>query len=284
MNNGGRAAYIDHEADQQTLGDRAAVLGIRQHVENRNRFAYVEGWRMENPENRLALNEWLTETGPDRNVLIFDSILEAGCPIDAQGAHQWIDEHIKPWRNRGYATVAVDHIPMKKDPNRASGPIGSVRKLTTVGGAAILVTGIGWTKEHSGKLYLSVDKDRHGQVGPKNTVAAIVSGTWHDIGFSLTINKPGRQAQATGPALDHRIVEALADGQAQSGRWIRRTVKGGNDQIGERLDHLISKGLLDRIPGQRDGWWTFILTPKGRDAYGLLPDEPQLTLLDPPAK
>lgn len=277
MRAGGRAAYIDYEADQATMGDRAATLGLRPLIEDGDRFAYVEGWRYEEPGRRRQLLDWLT--GGD-NLLVFDSLLEAGCPSESQAIPGWIDGNLKPLTGHRFATLAVDHVPLRKEPNRASAPIGSVRKLATVSGVALKVTGDGWTRDTDGAVTLTVDKDRHGQVGPKNKSVAVIRGSWHNGGFSLRLDKPRGRPTTDEDELTSRVVEYLAGHpEGQSLRQIRKNVTGNGQAIGIACENLVNGGHAVKLPGERKGWFTYRLSPAGREAHGLLPDNPALTLV-----
>ena len=278
IRSGGRAAYIDYEADQHTMGDRAATLGLRSYIEDGDRFAYREGWRYEQPDHRQWLIDWLTETDPAKNLLIFDSLLEAGCPADSSQVPGWLDQNIKPLRGHGYALIAVDHIPLRWDKNRASAPIGSVRKLATISDVGIKAVGAGWIRDTDGSVTLVVDKDRHGQVGPKNTSVAVVRGSWHDGAFSLRIDKP--RGRPTGDDIESRVVQYSAGHpNGQSLRQIRKDVTGKAQAIGIACENLAIASHLAKVPGERDGWYTYRLANAGREAFGLLPDTPTFTLV-----
>ena len=130
------------------------------------------------------------------NQVIIDAAESSGCPSDGSPVNDWLAKVVMPWRAPGVdmGVLVADHIPKSKE--RADGPIGSQRKLAAVDGISLLVSGYCWTKTKGGRIALTNDKDRTGNYGRKQAVAAVV-GEWEGEGdaraFSYRIVEPTKE-------------------------------------------------------------------------------------------
>ena len=71
------------------MGERAATLGLWELIRDGDRFAYIEGWRYEQPDAQRQLLDWLGGSN-SHALLVYDSLLEAGCPSES-GSHPNLD-------------------------------------------------------------------------------------------------------------------------------------------------------------------------------------------------
>ena len=128
----GRAVYIDFEDKPETFGARMMVLGgeaLMRMVEDSDRFAYVNGFDLQENGNQPEAVEWVLEAvnADRRNLVVF----EVSDRADAQCTTYAASQH-RP--GKIVATVlALDHIPKLRtdrtdlSDRSTSGPPSTVR-------------------------------------------------------------------------------------------------------------------------------------------------------------
>ena len=191
----GRAVYIDFEDKPETFGARMMVLGgeaLMRMVEDSDRFAYVNGFDLQENGNQPEAVEWVLEAvnADRRNLVVFDSLGSGGCPMNGDDVRSWFAANIDPFRKIVATVLALDHIP-KRAENRPDGPIGSQHKRATIDGASLRIYGTPWTRTQGGSIGIANDKDRHGQLpAPLRQPLGAIRGDWHGGGFNYTIPPP----------------------------------------------------------------------------------------------
>lgn len=172
---------------------------------------------------------------------------------------------LKPLAKTGAAVVTVDHVPKDKE-QRGKGGIGAQAKRAMVTGAALLVEVLApFGRGTTGKLKLTVDKDRPGHVRgvsehSKNAGIAVLNsdpGTGN-ISFSIESPNMGQSGQQQRePFRPTGVMEKISrlllttDGDL-SQRQIEEAVAGRATVIRAALDALIAGNYISRHPGPRN--------------------------------
>ena len=260
---GGRALYLDYEDSKKTFHQRAAILGfnLKDYADS---FKYIHGGLSEYPAAQAEAVAWLLDApDPEMNQVIIDAAESSGCPSDGSPVNDWLAKVVMPWRDPGVnsGVLVSDHIPKQKD-NRPDGPIGSQRKLAAVDGISLLVSGYCWTKTKSGRLTLTNDKDRTGNYGRKQPVAA-VAGEWEGDArtFSYRIVEPTKEDandNLGGKILD-AVNEAGPEGFVGKNN-LAKAVGGNRNTVLRTINSLVDGKLLN------------VEKAKGSDVYTLTND------------
>ena len=260
---GGRALFLDYEDSKKTFHQRAAILGfnLKDYADS---FKYIHGGLSEYPAAQAEAVAWLLDApDPEMNQVIIDAAESSGCPSDGSPVNDWLAKVVMPWRDPGVnsGVLVSDHIPKQKD-NRPDGPIGSQRKLAAVDGISLLVSGYCWTKTKSGRLTLTNDKDRTGNYGRKQPVAA-VAGEWEGDArtFSYRIVEPTKEDandNLGGKILD-AVNEAGPEGFVGKNN-LAKAVGGNRNTVLRTIDGLVDSKLLN------------VEKAKGSDVYTLTND------------
>ena len=173
---GGRALIIDGEMSWNRIAERLALLPDHRPAME-GLAAYVVASEIGNRQRDLAA--WVEADEDDQlpGLVIVDSARATGAPADGSSVEEWIAEMIEPYRAAGCSVIVVDHIP-KRAHDRPAGPIGSQAKLA-MADAALLVSGKAWSRVGDGRVKLTIEKDRDGDLpGTVGTTIATVAGTW----------------------------------------------------------------------------------------------------------
>ena len=259
---GGRALYLDYEDSKKTFHQRAAILGfnLKDYADS---FKYIHGGLAEYPAVQAEAIAWLLDApDPEMNQVIIDAAESSGCPSDGSPVNDWLKKVVMPWRDPGVnsGVLVSDHIPKTKD-NRPDGPIGSQRKLAAVDGISLLVSGYCWTKTKGGRLTLTNDKDRTGDYGRKEPVAAVIA-EWQGEGdgrtFAYRIVEPTKE-----DANDHlgvKILNAVKDAGPEGfpgKNNLAKAIGGNRNVVFRTVDSLVDAKLLN------------VEKAKGSDVYTL---------------
>ena len=262
---GGRALFLDYEDSKKTFHQRAAILGFNPK-DYADSFRYIHGGLSEYPAAQAEAIAWLLDApDPAMNQVIIDAAESSGCPSDGSPVNDWLAKVVMPWRDPGVnsGVLVSDHIPKQKD-NRPDGPIGSQRKLAAVDGISLLVSGYCWTKTKSGRLTLTNDKDRTGNYGRKQPVAA-VAGEWEGEGdartFSYRVVEASKEdtSDNTGGKILNAINDAGPAGFIGKSN-LSKAIGGNRNTVFRTIDSLVEGMLLT------------VSKDKGSDVYKLTDD------------
>lgn len=173
---GGSVAYYDWEDTAKGIIRRLVQLGA-DPADIRARFHHI---KPEGPMGERELKEVRNlMTGLNPDVVVFDSMAEG---LAADGLKENDPDACILWMGKlpgmtaqlGACTILIDHVVKSKD-ERGRWGRGSGSKLAKVDGAAytvdVLVPG---DRNKSGKVRMSISKDRESGVGAQRAVAAIV--------------------------------------------------------------------------------------------------------------
>ena len=234
---GGHVAWIDFEDSFESLLRRASKIGFGQ-ARNTERFRFLRPviYADETAVQDLAqlfLNE---ARGP--SLVVIDSASSAGCPSDGTDVTEWYKTYVEPFTNRNIAVLLIDHIP-KRSNDRPAGAIGSQYKLQILGGVGLSVSGRAWTGHENGRITLTLDKDKHGQVPAKQGErVAIVTGEWQGDVLRLTIEAP--TASDNGVPVRNRVLDTIAatEGGIRGQKTLRELVKCNGKALNDALREL----------------------------------------------
>jgi hypothetical protein len=178
---------------------------------------------------------------------------------DNDDATRFSQELLKKLSASGGAVVYVDHVPKDRE-NRGKGGIGAQAKRAMTTGCAILADVVlPFGRGMTGKLRLTVDKDRPGFVravssGAKNAGSAILISD-EDGSVEVTIEPPDlRPAEERGPFRPTRHMASVSTflasfsdvGDGVSKNVIEKSVTGDNNVIRQALDILVLEGYVSR--------------------------------------
>ena len=128
------------------------------------------------------------------------------------------------------------------------GQIGSQHKRARLNGVSLDVSGVPWTKQTGGKIYLRNHKDRSGDVpAALGKIVAAIVGTYAANGaFRITVEppKPDDNADIDLPANILRAVADVGPGGVVGRRAMRKLVEGSNGLVDSTTDNLVDNGLL----------------------------------------
>ena len=248
---GGRVLYLDYEDNDKTFKARSALLGFDVGA-YADCVKYIRPGVTESPTAMAQATQWLTgAVSPTHNLVVLDACESAGCPSDGADIAPWFRTHIEPWRVDGNGVLMVDHVPKRSD-DRPNGPIGSQAKLARIDGVALAVSGTPWTKQASGKIFLTNHKDRGGDIpAPVGKAVCVIEGAYTtvdgDKAFAYSINPP--TAQDGEEPLNRKVLNVLMDAGVEGitgTRDLRLAVGGNAKAINEAARTLIDMGMVAR--------------------------------------
>ena len=234
---GGRVIWLDFESSKESLARRAQAIGFSEVLDN-TRFRFVRPSLYTNTIAIVQSAQWLKQaSGP--GLVVLDSVTSAGCPSDGADVQGWFKEHVEPFSLRSIAMLLIDHIP-KRSNDRPAGAIGSQHKLAILNGVSIKVSGKPWTARTGGKITLTLEKDREGQLPAQaGEMVAVVSGEWHDGVLRCAIDAPDG-AESAAPVRD-RVLSILRDNEEGilGQRPLRELARCDTKALGKALRELV---------------------------------------------
>lgn len=263
LRDGRPVLYLDFEDTAGGIVSRLRSLGAQD--EELGRLTYV------GPDESLSalaaadLAETLATTGPA--LIILDGFNAAmallGLKInDNDDATKFSQDLLKKLSGSGAAVIYVDHVPKDKE-NRGKGGIGAQAKRAMTTGCAILADVVmPFGRGMTGKLKLTVDKDRPGFVRAvssqaKNAGVAVLTSS-EDGSVSIQIDapdlRPREEREPFRPTIVmERVCQYMASvtGGQLSSAAIEREVSGDNNVIRQALTVLVGEGYVHRYAGAR---------------------------------
>ncbi len=183
---GSHVLWIDAEDNAETLGRRADLLGCPDAKGDNFWFSAPE---LIHDDKAMAEIIWWLERGDYPGLVIIDACESAGCPVDGSDVKPWMARFVEPFKAKGIGVLMLDHIP-KNSEGRADGPIGSNYKFSSLNGVGLRVSGKPWNQKVGGRITLTSEKDRQGQlpVGLHEKVA-VITGDYVDDVFTYAVGK-----------------------------------------------------------------------------------------------
>lgn len=256
---GETVAYLDFEDSAPGIIDRLRTLGVNRS--ELDRFTYIGPDEALHPRASADLWEAVTDLAPTLTVVdgVNAAMTLAGLDLmsnrDATAFSQVL---LKPLARTGSAVLTIDHLPKNPD-QRGKGGIGAQAKRADITGCGIgvqVVTPFG--RGMTGRLKLTVDKDRPGHVRARSAGAHLVGqAVLESVDGRVTIHieapqvtEPGQPFRPT--TLMVRVSSYLAtcpDGA--STRAIEDGVSGNRDYVNKALNQLVSEGYVERQTAAR---------------------------------
>lgn len=265
MAGGEKATYVDFEDTANGIVGRLTDMGVDQDV-IRRQFRYI------GPDESLDalaagdLHEHLEAHEPA--IVVVDGFNAAmsllGLKInDNDDATVFAQRLLKPIAATGAAVVYVDHIPKAKD-NETKGGIGAQAKRAMTTGCTLRAEVVKpFGRGESGKLRLTVDKDRAGYVrgasaNAKQAGTAILTSL-PDGSVTVVVEAPETVvAAAAGEPFRpthlmekvSRFLQLIPDGA--TGRAIRKEVSGNVKAVLTATERLAEEGYISCQSGPRN--------------------------------
>ena len=263
---GGRVIWWDYEDKPDTLGNRAKLLGFSD-ASNQEKVLFVDAAVTENEKNiRViikALLAWVMG-GERPGLIVLDAAERAGCPSDGADVAPFFKRMVDPFLAGGASFLLLDHIPKNTD-GRAAGGIGSQHKLARVDGAALKVSGKPWNRIKGGRINLTLEKDRQGQLPcGVNEVAAVISGDYANGAFTYTVGQSSGDNTASMLGDKVLVLLAASEGGISGQRAIRDILKCKPTHLTTALNDLSNDGLISIEKQGRNS--TYRISPQGIEA------------------
>lgn len=294
---GGTVLYLDFEDTPAGIIARLRALGVTDEQ--------LAGMHYVGPEETLHaaatqdLRDTITTARPE--LIVLDGFNAAmtllGLDINDNGdATKFSQMLLRPLSDSGAAVVYVDHIPKAKE-NRGKGGIGAQAKRAMTTGCALAVDVITpFGRGMSGRLKLTVDKDRPGHV-------RAISAEAKRAGIAVLESDPalgGVRIRIAPPEVTTKQEEErskLAQIKEDISKWLstspsrssttacRQVIRGDNNLVSAALAELIEGGFVEQRGAPGAGYthhlkrgWTVADAVAG--AYD---SPPCSTVLDPAA-
>jgi AAA domain len=277
MHAGNTCLLLDFEDDADGAIDRLRALGVPDEL-LAERFLYADPDSALDALGRRDLREVLA--GRDPRLIGVDGVNAAmslhGFKVnDNDDATAFSQRLLRPLTSGGAAVLTVDHVTKNAGPDgRAAGAIGAQAKRAMVDGASIGVEVVEpFGRGLTGRLRLTVDKDRHGTVrglavGARVLGEAVLASSPTGEAVHLTI-EAARPDVVAAQHLDPRresllweristtVADVCAQGEPPSGNAVvallRSSADGGRSKgdVLDALAGLVAAGYLSVHPGPK---------------------------------
>jgi len=258
---GHHVVYIDFEDTPETAVERLRSLGATvEQIESM--FTYMQP---EGPFDELAqimVEETIAKRGAP-TLAVIDGVTEAMAlagldPRDGPDVAGFYNGFPRWFARTGAAVVLVDHV-TKSSEGRGRWAIGSERKLSGLDGAAYLFDVlVPFGREKTGKVKITVSKDRCGHVrqheGAGRVIAIMELKSWPDGGVTASMETPPAQDDSGSfrpTYLMEKLSQAIEDHPDLTTRALRAAVKGKNDAKDLALELLVNENYVKAKPGAR---------------------------------
>jgi len=281
LTNGGRAVYIDFEADADDIVSRLKLLGIREeHAAN---LTYLR------PEAARSITDpyWQALLDTPTTLIVIDGVTEA---LTMWGGETKDNDTITTWtrkfpralaRATGAAVVTIDHVPKDKE-SRGRFAIGGQAKLASIDGCAYLIEPLEpLAPGKVGRLTVRVTKDRPGSIRAvagmwrkmdrtQEATVAVLDASLTPIAY--TFERPRTEeevAQIKRDTLDHDIMRVILDKPGCGLNVINAEVTGDKRAHKVAIRDLIDSGyLVDEGTGVHGTPWILYPTRRGQEEFG----------------
>lgn len=263
LHSGERVLYLDFEDSASGIIQRLRALGVP--TSDLARFTYVDPDETLHIAARADLNEVLDTHQPTLIVLDGFNAAMTLLGLDLQSnkdATTFAQALLRPLSKTDATVVYIDHVPKNRE-QQGKGGIGAQAKRAMTTGCAIRVDvaqefGRGMT----GRLKLTVDKDRAGHVraasaGAKTAGQAVLDSSADGTRVDMHIEAPDlRTPEERGPwrptGLMEKVSRFLESGPGPwSKKAIEDAVEGKAEHVRAALTGLIEDGYVARENGPR---------------------------------
>lgn len=266
MKAGHCVVYVDYEDDARSVYRRLKRMGMTHAELSGPLFKY------HNPNGPLTereRKEFAASLDEGGTLLVCDGVTEG---MGLEGLDTYKGEDVATWHARvtrdaardGWCVVIIDHTP-----HSAERAIGSQHKKASITGVSYLVTAPDDARIDqgvTGKLFLAVEKDRHGSVRaeaargkvPRHRGTLVVDDTATPMTVKLhnankTVEKGEGDDYISGPPRDLlELIMAVVDSMPWcSGKYVRSGVPRRDQDIDAGVEWLINNGHLETKAGPR---------------------------------
>ena len=251
LQSGQRVLYLDFEDTAPGIVTRLRALGATDTL--LTQLAYIGPDENLHLAARTDLREALEQTRPDLTVLdgVNAAMTLLGLDLDNnKDATQFAQSLLRPLSARDSAVVYVDHVPKNKD-SRGKGGIGAQAKRAMTTGCAISVEVLTpFGRGNSGKLRLTVDKDRPGMVravcpDAKSLGVALLTSQEATGAVRVTIDPAGRGQDTR--LLMEQICAFLGTVEQASKKDIARGVGKRDAEVTDPVNTLLGTGHVEAL-------------------------------------
>lgn len=253
--------YVDFEDGARGIVGRLRAMGVPDHLMLNLRYI--------RPDESFS-SDAATDLGEvlDREVfsmVVIDGVNAAfslmGFDINSNNdASAFYQRLLVPIAKRGPGVVTIDHVPKNADA-RGKGGIGAGAKRGMGDGTFVRVEALEpFGRGQTGRLRLTVDKDRPGQVREVAQEAKFLGiveliSNRETGAVAFVFHTPDTQSGPFRPTvIMERVSHALAKmPEGASKRMIETTVSGRAETVRTAIDMLQDEGYIEIVPGPRSG-------------------------------
>ena len=263
LSKGQRVLYMDFEDSAPGIVSRLKSLGVTDFT-NLSYMSPDEGF---GTLAKLDLAETLHQLAPQVAVLDgFNAAMNVlGLDINSNNdATTFAQLLLKPVAATGVCLIYVDHVPKSKD-SRGKGGIGAQAKRAMTTGCTVAVTVIApFGRGNTGRLALSVDKDRAGHVrgycsDAKNLGTVVLESNKETGNIKVEFDTFDAKAVKENTAMNHRdaVLKTLgASAVPMSQTEIVDLLRTQGHSIGDHYRKPTFEGLaIDSLIVKVDGKW-----------------------------
>jgi len=171
-------------------------------------------------------------------------------------ATQFAQVLLKPIAATGACVIYVDHVPKSREA-RGKGGIGAQAKRAMTTGCALTVTVTEpFGEGQSGRLHLTVDKDRPGKVRARSYAAkhagdVVITPQGQQIHINIQPSDKGQAVDPSETQARRELIAVVKENPGASQSQLEKLVKGGSKLLRGRLDYLVHLGKLQVVNGPR---------------------------------
>ena len=257
--------YLDFEDAAAGITGRLAALGVPTETMLAH-FVYIDP---DESLHVLAAADLAAVTGSRAfSIITIDGVNAAmsllGLELESNSdATRFAQTLLRPLARTGAAVITIDHVAKNKE-TRGKGGIGAQAKRAMVTGCSISVEVVApFGRGQTGRLRLTVDKDRGGHVRGiaqfgKNLGTAVMESDATGASVTVVIEPPDeRPAEQRAPFRPTGVMASISrllsttEGDL-SGKQIEESISGRASVIRAALDCLVNEGFVAHHPGPRN--------------------------------
>jgi hypothetical protein len=262
---GGQVLYLDFEDSAAGITGRLLALSLTR-AQLAAQFRYIAP---DEPLGSLAATELSAALGgPVPDLIVLDGVNAAMTMLglkltDNKDVTEFSQRILRPLKRTGAAVLTVDHVTKDRE-GRGNYAIGAQAKRADIDGAAFLIDaskpfGRGLT----GKLRITVSKDRPGHVraiaANARYAGTAVLVSHEDGSISAAIETPDtKTAEEKEPFRPTELMERVSrylesHPEGATGNRVKENVTGKKEWVGYALNRLADEGYITREPAPRNG-------------------------------
>jgi hypothetical protein len=261
----GQVLFLDFEDSPAGITGRLLALGLSR-AQLAAQFRYIAPDEPLTTPAALDLSNALADPVPDLIVLdgVNAAMTQLGLKLtDNTDVTDFSQRVLKPLKRTCAAVLTVDHVTKDRE-GRGNYAIGAQAKRADIDGAAFLIDAAKpFGRGLTGKLRMTVSKDRPGHVraiaANAKYAGTAVLVSHEDGSISATIETPGtKTAEEKEPFRPTELMERVSrylesHPEGATGNRVKENVTGKKEWVGYALDRLADEGYVTREPAPRNG-------------------------------